>query len=257
MTVLQPSPIEYTSTYSGNKLLASLSGADFERIAPHLRSASTYTRHVLQKQGEPIENVFFPTSGAYSLVKLLSNGQAAEVATIGSDGAFGIGVFLGERTAECALQVVIPGAGVYMSAEVFTAEMNQRAGFFNHLIRYSQSLMHQMMQTTACNSLHSAEQRVCRWLLTMRETVGQDQFPMTHETLATMLGVRRPTVTIVAGSLQHSGVIQHRRGFVTIVDGEQLEVKSCECYEAMQRTSRRLLPEIDAPRREQRTNSNV
>ncbi|HUQ97912.1 MAG TPA: Crp/Fnr family transcriptional regulator [Gemmatimonadaceae bacterium] len=205
-------------------------------------------KQVLQKQDGPIDDVYFPGGGAFSLVKTLQDGQVAEVATIGAEGAVGAGVFFGQRVADCDVLVQLTGPGAQvMKAELFTAEMDKRGAFYNRVIRYNQALMSQIMQTTVCNGLHSAEQRCCRWLLMTRDRAGSDEFPMTQEFIATMLGVRRPTVTLVANALQRAGLIRYRRGVVRIVDAERFEAASCECYATVRDQMRRLLPEIQAP----------
>ena len=228
-----------------NKLLASLPVDEYERLISQMRTVPAHVRQVMHKQDEPIEDVLFPRGGALSLTKTLQDGHVAEVATIGSEGAAGAGVFFGQALADCDVMVQLPGTGVLaMSADVFKAEMERRGAFYNRVVRYNQALMSQIMQATVCNGLHSAEQRCCRWLLTTRDRAGSDEFPMTHEYLATMLGVRRPTVTLVAAHLQQSGLIQCRRGAVTIMDREKLEAASCECYDAVKNLMRRLLPEV-------------
>jgi CRP-like cAMP-binding protein len=205
-------------------------------------------KQVVHKQDELIEDVYFPSGGAFSLVKTLGDGQLAEVATVGAEGAIGASVFFGQRVADCDVVVQLSGPGAQaMSAELFNTEMEKRGAFYNRVLRYNQALMSQIMQTTACNGVHSAEQRCCRWLLMTRDRVGTDEFPMTHEFLAAMLSVRRPTVTIVAAQLQQAGLIQYRRGFVKIVDREKLEAASCECYQAVKQQMRRLLPDFEAP----------
>jgi CRP-like cAMP-binding protein len=233
---------------SSNKLLASLPLEDYERIAPGLRTVPVKLRQVLQRQDEPIEDVYFPGGGAFSLVKTLQDGKVAEVATVGAEGAVGASVFFGQRIADCEalVQVTGPGAQV-MTAELFKTEMERRGAFYNRVVRYNQALMSQIMQTTVCNGLHSAEQRCCRWLLMTHDRVGKDEFELTHEFLAAMLAVRRPTVTLVAQELQMVGLIHYRRGFVTIVDRAKLEAASCECYATVREQMRRLLPEIQVP----------
>jgi CRP-like cAMP-binding protein len=231
---------------SRNKLLASLPPEDYERIAAHLRSVPMKLKQTLYKQDEPIQDVVFPNGGACSLVKTLQDGQAAEVATIGAEGVVGASVFFGQRAAGCDVIVQLPGpVADLMSASVFNAEMDRRGAFFNHVIRYNQALMSQIMQTTACNGLHSAEERCCRWLLMTHDRAEHDEFALTHEFLALMLGVRRPTVTLVVASLQAAGLIECRRGSVRITDRAGLESASCECYQAVKTTWRRLLPELD------------
>jgi CRP-like cAMP-binding protein len=107
--------------------------------------------------------------------------------------------------------------------------------------RYTQAYLNQVVQSTACNHLHSVKERTCRWLLMTHDRVGANRFPLTHEFLAQMLGVRRPTVTIVAGLLQAQGLIQYARGVVTIVDRRGLEEGSCECYGVVRQQFERLV----------------
>ena len=202
-------------------------------------------KQVLQKQDHPIEHVYFPGGGAFSVLKILSDGKAAEVAKIGAEGASGAGVFFGQRLADYEVLVQVAGPSAQrMSVELFNAEMERHGAFFNRVLRYNQALMSQVMQTTICNGLHSAEERCCRWLLMSHDRAGADEFAVTHEFLAMMLGVRRPTVTIVANYLQDNGLIQYRRGAITILDRAKLEAASCECYGTVRDQMRRLLPEV-------------
>lgn len=248
MSTIHADKVDLSASRSSNKLLASLPLEDYQRIASGLRSVPMKLRQVLQRQDAPIEDVYFPGGGAFSLVKTLQDGKVAEVATVGAEGAVGASVFFGQRIADCEalVQVTGPGAQV-MSAEFFNREMERRGAFYNRVVRYNQALMSQIMQTTVCNGLHSAEQRCCRWLLMTHDRAGKDEFELTHEFLAAMLGVRRPTVTIVAHELQIAGLIRYRRGFVTIVDRAKLEAASCECYATVREQMRRLLPEFQTP----------
>jgi hypothetical protein len=136
-----------------------------------------------------------------------------------------------------------------MPVDTFIAEMNRHGAFYNHVIRYSSALMSQIMQTTVCNGLHSAQQRCCRWLLMTQERAGANGFPLTHEFLATMLGVRRPTVTLVIAALQRCGIVEHTRGRLRILDLSALEDASCECHRTVRTTFRRLMPDIPANNR--------
>ena len=234
-----------TITQSPNKLLATLPHADFARIAPALRAVPMKMKHRFHKQEERISEILFPGGGACSLVKTLEDGQSAEVATVGCEGAVGASVFFGQPEAAADVIVQVPAhSAQMMPVEVFIAEMNRHGAFFNHVIRYNQALMSQVMQTTVCNGLHSAQERCCRWLLMTRDRAGADQFPLTHESLAAMLAVRRPTVTIVLAALEREGLISHSRGLIAIVDRSGLEGVSCECYRTVRSTFRKLLPEV-------------
>jgi CRP-like cAMP-binding protein len=230
-------------TLAGNKLLAALPAEDFARLAPLFVAVPSRPKHTLHKQGETVTHVYFPTGGTVSLIKTLSDGHAAEIATIGHEGMVGTHVFFGEvHSPGDAIVQVAHGDMYALPVDAFNAEMSRRGAFYNVTIRYCAALTNQIMQTSVCNSLHSAEQRTCRWLLMTQERVGMDEFPLTHDLLAEMLGVRRPTVTLIVGGLQRAGLIGFRRGHVTVLDRDGLEAKCCECYATMSASFSRLLP---------------
>jgi len=228
-----------------NRLLRTLPADDYARISAQLQPVSMRAREVFHKQGEPIRKVYFPGGGACSIVKVMNDGTAAEIATVGNEGMIGASVFFGDdlSTGEALVQVA-DGEAHTMSSEAFIFEMNRRGAFYNRVIRYSQAFTTQIMQTTVCNGLHSVEQRCCRWLLMTHDRVGIDKFQLTQDFLAAMLGVRRPTVTLIEAKLQLGGLIHYRRGHMRIADRAGLEKASCECYETVKGTFARLLPEL-------------
>jgi hypothetical protein len=178
----------------------------------------------------------------------MKDGQTAEIATIGNEGIIGAGVFFGDdQSPGEALVQVGNGDGYKMPVASFMAEMERQGAFYNRVIRYSQALLMQVMQTTVCNGLHSAEQRCCRWILMTRDRVGINDLKLTHEFLAIMLGVRRPTVTLVVQDLHAAGLIKTHRGFIHIVDVQKLEATACECYATVKANFHRLLPEMLGP----------
>lgn len=236
----------YSPNRPSNRLLAKLPLEDYQRIQSKLVQLPLRFRQVLHKQDEKITAVVFPGGGACSLTKQLGDGSSAEVATIGSEGIIGAEVFFGDDVAAYETLVQVPGHAYEMSTAAFIEEMSRRGAFYNSVVRYSQALMTLVMQTTVCNGVHSVEQRCCRWLLTLRDRVGSDDLKMTHEMLATMLGVRRPSVTLVIVSLQRKGIVDTHRGNVRIVDRKELEKMSCECYLTVKTTFARLLPEANA-----------
>jgi CRP-like cAMP-binding protein len=126
--------------------------------------------------------------------------------------------------------------------------MDRRGAFYRLIVRYMQAMTSQVMQTAACNALHSVEQRCCRWMLITRDRVGQNELKLTHELLSIMLGVRRPTVTLVLGEFENAGLVTTHRGRIDIVDAARLEQTSCECYAAAKANFARLLPEISPGR---------
>jgi CRP-like cAMP-binding protein len=233
------------SNRSVNKLLASLPFDDYQRIAGQLTTVPLRFKEVLYKQDEVIKHIFFPGGGACSLTKVMQDGRVAEIATVGNEGVLGTSVFFGDEQSfsETIVQVA-EGDGFRMPADAFVSEMNRRGVFYNRIIRYSQALTSQVMQTTVCNGLHSVEQRACRWLLMTFDRVGSNNLRLTHEFMSVMLGVRRPTVTLIMGDLQKAGLIETQRGMIHIVNRPGLEETSCECYGTVKATFARLLPEI-------------
>ena len=237
------SPLPYVP--SKNRLLGTLPADEHARISSQLNAVTMKAKQVLHKQGEKIREVYFPGGGACSLTKVMQDGGVAEIATVGDEGMIGAGVFFGDEVSSGETLVQVPdGQAHTMSVDAFIQEMARRGAFYNRIIRYSQAFTNQIMQTTVCNGLHSAEQRCCRWLLMTHDRVRKDEFELTHEFLAVMLGVRRPTVTLIAAKLQLEGLIHYRRGFMKIVDRPGLENAACECYEAVKGNFARLLPEL-------------
>jgi len=214
-----------------NKLLASLPRADFERIRPHLRTIPLSVKQVLHPRNQPIREILFPNGGVASVTAVMRDGAMVEIATIGDEGLVGINAFLGSATmtGEAMLQVPDTSAEA-MPVKAFRAELDRRGAFYNCVQLYSQGIVMLMMQSTACMALHSVEQRCCRWLLMTHDRVHRDEFHLSHEFLAMMLGSTRPTVTTVAGALQKAGLINYVHGRITISDRKGLEAASCECY---------------------------
>jgi CRP-like cAMP-binding protein len=234
---------------TANKLLAALPLADRQRISSYLATVPAPFKKVFYKQGGTINDVYFPGSGAWSLTKTMEDGATAEVGTIGNEGMIGCSVFFGDRqsSTEAIVQVAGETDAQKMPVAAFIAEMELRGAFFNRVIRYNQVQAIQIQQTTACNLLHPAEQRCCRWLLMTRDRIGSDELKLTHEFLAIMLGVRRPTVTVIAGALEKAGFIANgHRGTINITNRAGLEAACCECYATVKTNFARLLPDIPA-----------
>jgi CRP-like cAMP-binding protein len=213
-----------------NLLLAALPPDDYARITPHLEVVPLRPRQMLHQPGTPIRNFFFPGNGFCSQLTVMANGRMVEVATVGREGVVGLLGDPGDGTVTSAAMVQAPCVSARMTAAVFRREMNRRGAFFDVVSAYRLALVRFIMQSTACNAVHTAEERLARWLLTAQDRLGSEQFPLTQEFAAMMLGVTRPTVSDVAATLQRAGLITSRRGSVTIVDRERLEAAACECY---------------------------
>lgn len=236
-----------------NRILAALPTATLARLSPHLEPITFSLRQELSQPREPVRHAVFPLDGAISLVAELSDGSPVEIATIGNEGMTGLSAFLKTDWLPYRAFVQVPGRGLRLEASVFATELDRDGALGDVLKRHTQALLTQVAQSVACNRMHAIEERCARWLLMTHDRVGRaDQFPMTQEFLATMLGVRRATVTVAAGMLQRAGLIRYTRGKITVVDREGLEAASCECYAAVREELDRLLPEapLDTMRRE-------
>jgi CRP-like cAMP-binding protein len=199
---------------------------------------------VLHEPGERIQYVYFPGSGFCSIVTVLENGGLVEVAAVGREGMIGVSAVL-EDIPTMYLSMVNGEMDICfrMTADAFRSEMDRREAFYQLVTRFESALIGCIMQSTACIVLHSVEQRLACWLLMAQDRIGRSQFPLTQELIAKMLGVTRPTVSVVAGSLQKARVITYRRGRVTVLNRHGLESVSCECY----RTGADLLRAVTQP----------
>jgi CRP-like cAMP-binding protein len=178
-----------------------------------------------------------------SLVAVMREGEAIETATIGREGVVGSLAGLGPRRSHTRAIVQVPGHATRISAARFRRVAEESQAVRDLIARYGEMLLIQVQQTAACNGLHDVEARTCRWLLQTSDRVEDNTIRLTHEFLAQMLGVRRPTVTVVAHMLQDAGLIRYHRGSIEIVDRRGLEARACECY----RTMRQLIEAV-APR---------
>jgi CRP-like cAMP-binding protein len=224
----RPSP-----TGNPNRLLAALPAADYTRILPLLTVVPLTLKEILHKPGEPIRDVYFPGGGFCSMLTVLEDGSMVEIATVGREGMVGVSAVLDGAPVTSAAMVQGESDTCYrMKVETFRREVDRRDAFHELMAQFGQALFGFVAQSTACNAVHSVEQRLARWLLMARDRMGRDDFPLTQEFVSMMLGASRPTVTVVAGTLQKAGLITYHRGHVSIVDGERLEAASCECYRA-------------------------
>jgi CRP-like cAMP-binding protein len=211
-------------------------------LEPHLKEAPLDQGAILQEQGEAIELVYFPNSGMISLVAVMKQGNAVETATVGREGAVGAMSGLGPRHAFTRAVVQMAGTASILSTLKFQAIVERSPAIRDVIVRHNEVLLAQVQQSAACNALHEAEARFCRWLLQSRDRSDSDVVPITQEFLAQMLGVRRTTVTLVAQSLQDAGLLRYRRGRIEIVDRDALEERACECYQTVRWEIERYLP---------------
>jgi CRP-like cAMP-binding protein len=231
----------YQEGRSQNRLLNLLPEADFAHLARHMESVRVPLHEVVGEPGEPVRYANFPTTCVFSAIVQLRDGSAAEAATVGREGMVGMALIADERASVYRVVQEVEGESLRIGAEHFRAALAASEPLRQIVQRYGLTLTHQTGQNAACNLRHGVEQRMCRWLLMTQDRVGSDSFFLTQEDLANMLGVRRQSVSDVAGPLQDAGLIGYSRGNITILDRAGLEAASCECYRAIRETYERVM----------------
>lgn len=224
-----------------NRLLQTLSAADFELARPHLQVVELARGNLLVEAGEALTQVYLPHSGIVSILVSLSDGQAVEVAMIGRDGIVGAAEALCDGISLSDAVVLCPGAASALAVADLKAIAAQSAAWRQLLARHEQALLAQAQQSAACNAAHSVEERLSRWLLRARDLWDGETLPMTQELLARMIGVQRNAVSIVAHALQQAGVLSYSRGQIEIIDIAALRATACECHHAVQAKQGHLL----------------
>jgi CRP-like cAMP-binding protein len=214
-----------------NRLLSSLPPPEFDRLITRMTDVTLGQKDLVYRTGGPIDYVYFPRSGVVSSVVLMTDGASAEVAAIGREGMCGASVLLGATTSPQQVFCQVPPSECRrMPATEFAAEVAKDGPLRDIVSRYLRGVLLAAAQMTACNSLHPMDERCARWLLMCHDRVGADEFSLTHEFLAVMLGVRRATITVTAGALQSAGLITYKHGRVKVMDRTGLEEAACECY---------------------------
>jgi CRP-like cAMP-binding protein len=213
-----------------NRILAALSEGERENIFPHLEPLSLSLGQILFEPGDPVRHIYFPLNSVVSMLASMENGTTVEAGVIGKEGAVGIAAILGAETSTTQGLVQATGEALSIPADVLMAEFRRAGKLQLLLLRHTHSLFTMVSQTAACNRLHTVEERLARWLLTTHDRVESNEFLLTQEFIARMLGTRRSGVTVAAGILQQAGLINYRRGRIYILDREGLEEVSCECY---------------------------
>ena len=241
MTTL-PSPLHSPDQ---NQLLAALPADDFAAIAEHLERVPMPLGHMLYEPGTQLRHAYFPTTCIVSLHYVTESGASAETAGVGNEGVVGVSLFMGGDTTPSSAVVQTAGHAYRLDRHVLLQEFKRAGALQRLLLRYTQALMTQMAQSVVCNRYHSVEQQLCRWLLLTVDRVPARELVMTQELVASMLGVRRESVTEAAGNLQNLGYIRYRRGHIAVLDRKGLETRSCECYGVVKKELGRLLHDVN------------
>ena len=227
-----------------NCLLAALPAGELAHFATDLELVTLAASEVLYESGGQLRHVYFPTTAIVSLLYVLENGATAEIAMVGNEGILGISLFMGGDTTPSRAVVQRGGQAYRLRADLIKLEFNRAGPLLRLLLRYTQALITQMMQTAVCNRHHSVEQQLSRWLLLSLDRMASSSLSMTQETIANLLGVRREGVTEAAGRLQREGLIRYSRGNIEVLDRPRLEHAACECYGVVKLEFDRLLSDI-------------
>jgi CRP-like cAMP-binding protein len=240
---MKPSPVAGHSP-NHNHLLAALPDAEFEALARHLERAPLALGDMLYEPGRQLQHAYFPTTAVVSLHYVTATGASAETAGVGNEGVVGVSLFMGGDTTPSSAVVQTAGQAYRLDRHRLKAAFEGPGLLKRLLLRYTQALITQMSQTAACNRHHSIEQQLSRWLLLTMDRAPARELVMTQELVASMLGVRRESVTEAAGRLQLDGLIRYRRGHIAVLDRAGLESRSCECYGVVKRELHRLLDDV-------------
>lgn len=231
-----------------NHFLESLGEGDRGLLEPHLSRITLERNALLDEVGRPIRFIYFPVDSILSVVTVMRSGAQVESRTIGRESAYGLLQVLGSPLSFERMIVQFSGAAWRTPLNTLRDIALRRPSLVTAIVQHAQASIIQASQNVACNSLHSAEQRLCRWLLLTQDRVGSELLALTQEHLAVMLGVQRTTVTAIASQLQERGAISYVRGKITIQNRELVLRLACECYEAVERGAAALLAEPAFPR---------
>lgn len=238
-----PKPVKSPASQSQerNRLLRMLSEEHYHALTEHLVPIDLKVGDTQAEQNGPFEHVVFVESGMVSVVNHIGKGTI-EIGTVGNEGLAGLSVLLDDGVATSKTFVQVPGSAKQIATTQFVRILEEHPGIRHLLNRYAHAFLTSVAQTAACNLTHQLQERCARWLLLTHDRMeGASTFPLTHEFLSAMLGVRRSGVTVAAGALQNAGLIKYSRGNITITDRKGLEKASCECYEVVRSQFDRLL----------------
>ncbi|HKU69909.1 MAG TPA: Crp/Fnr family transcriptional regulator [Burkholderiales bacterium] len=232
--------LEPIGTHSDNRFLRALARGLLHRLSECAEDVQLVRGTILTPPGGLAHHLYFPDRGLISLVKIMDDGRTAEVGFVGTEGFSGVSALLGMERSAFESIVQLDGSGRRIKTAIVRDEMERSAVLKELVLRYMYYAVNQLAQTAACNRLHSLRQRCCRWLLTAHDNAREPTFTLTHEFLALMMGVSRPSLTLTVAGLQRHGLIRYRRASLTVLDRAALESGSCECYETLRKECERV-----------------
>jgi CRP-like cAMP-binding protein len=234
-------PVPASPNECSNFLLSQLPENEYQRLKPHLELMASPFKSVFYQRDQPIEYAYFPLTGEHSVLAVMEDGGAVEVGTVGYEGFSTVEILTGSDRALETVICQIPGETLKIPRSRFMEAIEGDTALRRLTYRYFQAYLALVSQSVACNRLHTTEERFARWLLMNHDRVTGDDIHITQEFLADMLGVHRPSVSLIARAFQQLGLIRYSRGVVTVLDRDGLEAASCECYAAVKRQFERAL----------------
>lgn len=233
--------IPQSSRKCKNIVLSLLPEQEYQSLLPHLEIIETPLHFVLFERDKPIKYAYFPLIGEHSILATMEDGAAVEVGTVGHEGFSTVDLVMGSDVATETTVCQIPGIALRMPSDVFKKMATGDTALHRIALRYLNAYLSQVSQSVACNRLHAIEQRLARWMLMSHDRMHNDEFQITQEYIATMLGVHRPSVSLAAAALQRAGLLEYKRGTIKILNREGLEEAACECYTVVKKNFERIL----------------
>lgn len=227
-------------TETANQLLKSLPAPVLGQIWPRLYRIALPNKAVLVPAAGIMTHAYFPESGVVSLICVLLDGVRIEVGMAGFDGMVGHSLLFGSDRSQREALVQVEGKALQMTAKDFLEAVAEFPEFAAVIMKYAEIPLLQATQSAACNARHTVKERLARWLLATHDRVSSDSFTMTQETMSTLVGIRRPGVSLALGALQKTGVVKHVKGQMHILDRRGLEAAACECHAVVKRQSAKL-----------------
>ncbi len=226
---------------SENQMLAALPHEEYKRLHPHMELVALPRGKTLYNAGDRVTSAYFVMRGLLSLISTTEEGAQVEVGMVGKEGMVGIPILLNAETSHYRVLVQVAGVGMKIKAGAFREEFLRGGCLQDLMLRYIDTVLMQITQSAVCNRFHTTEQRLSRWLLVCRDRLNSNYIPLTQEFISHMLGAPRTSVTSTASALQKEKLITYTRGKITILDGESLEARSCECYRVVKKVFKNVI----------------
>jgi CRP-like cAMP-binding protein len=235
-----------SSSHAENQILARLDPFDYQHLFSELERITLVQGEVVYEADGPIDCVYFPGTAVFSMLATMEDGRTVEVGPVGREGLVGLRIFLGAETTPDRVIVHMAGSAMRLRASMLKAELVLGTSTLErNLLRYTQMLLAMTGRTAACNKLHSLDQQLARWLLTMHDYL-DDNLRVSHDLIAMTLGVRRAGVSVAMNSFRSGRLIEYRRSDIGVIDRQGLEAVACECYQLIKEEYDRLYADLSS-----------